>query len=79
MFSHDPVCGKRIRRRKAQAAIQFGGNTYYVCSALCRAIFEHDPARHLPARSESRGGAGLKRIVVHVRHGQSAGGLTSAS
>jgi Cu+-exporting ATPase len=78
VFTHDPVCGKRISRRKARAAVQYGGDTYYVCSALCRAIFDHDPARHLSAGSKSRSGGGLKRMVLHVRNGRSAGGLTSA-
>jgi len=42
----DPVCEKRINRYHAQAAIQYKGIVYYVCSPLCQFEFKRDPARY---------------------------------
>jgi YHS domain-containing protein len=42
----DPVCGKRINRHRAQAAIEHEGTVYYVCCPLCQTQFERDPARY---------------------------------
>lgn len=47
MFTHDPVCGRRVSRRKAHAVVGHGGQAYFLCSPLCRMLFEHDPSRHL--------------------------------
>ena len=37
----DPVCGMKVDRDKAVTA-EFGGTTYYFCSADCRHAFEAD-------------------------------------
>ena len=42
----DPVCGKRINRHRAQAAIEYEGVVYYVCCPLCQSEFESDPDRY---------------------------------
>ena len=39
----DPVCGTRINRHKAQAAVEYEGTVYYLCCPLCQSEFERDP------------------------------------
>lgn len=58
----DPVCGKRFSREQAEAAIEYGGNLFYVCCPLCRAEFERDPTHY------ARPKVGQKRP-----HGRQAG------
>ncbi|MCQ4574092.1 MAG: YHS domain-containing protein [Candidatus Brocadiales bacterium] len=38
----DPACGMEIDKSSA-IAVEFEGNTYYVCSEVCKAKFEKDP------------------------------------
>src|SRR6266566_4567645 len=42
----DPVCGMSIDRASATQRAEFGGATYYFCSAGCRSAFEGDPSRY---------------------------------
>jgi len=42
----DPVCGMTIDPATAQHRTEFGGNTYYFCSAGCRAKFVAEPAKY---------------------------------
>lgn len=42
----DPVCGMTVDPKIAQKA-EFGGETYYFCSAGCRAKFVADPGKYL--------------------------------
>ena len=39
----DPVCGMRVSTATAAATESFGGETYYFCSADCRARFDQRP------------------------------------
>jgi uncharacterized protein len=41
----DPVCGMRVERAKALTT-EFGGQTYYFCSAHCLHTFAGDPERY---------------------------------
>src|SRR5947207_9094176 len=42
----DPVCGMSIDPASATQRAEFGGATYYFCSAGCRSGFEGDPSRY---------------------------------
>jgi Cu+-exporting ATPase len=41
--SIDPVCGKAVDEDRAAGKRSFWGQTYYFCSAGCRAAFEQTP------------------------------------
>jgi Cu+-exporting ATPase len=43
----DPVCGMKVDRATAKHQSARAGETYYFCSAGCRAKFEADPAGYL--------------------------------
>jgi len=43
----DPVCGMSIDPASATQRAEFGGATYYFCSAGCRSAFEGDPSRYV--------------------------------
>jgi Cu+-exporting ATPase len=43
----DPVCGMKVDRATAKHTFAHAGETYYFCSAGCRAKFEADPAKYL--------------------------------
>ncbi len=40
----DPVCGMTVDPATAQETAEYGGNTFYFCSAGCRSAFTKDPA-----------------------------------
>ena len=42
----DPVCGKWIDPRRAEAGIEHQGRIYHVCCSLCEKEFEREPARY---------------------------------
>src|SRR5205814_7983891 len=41
-----PVCGMSVDPGTTSQRAEFGGETYYFCSARCRSVFERDPARY---------------------------------
>jgi P-type Cu+ transporter len=43
----DPVCGMTVDPRRTAHRHMLGGDTYYFCSAGCRAKFAADPAKYL--------------------------------
>jgi YHS domain-containing protein/uncharacterized membrane protein YraQ (UPF0718 family) len=43
----DPVCGMSVDPATATQQADFGGETYYFCSAGCRSAFESDPTRYM--------------------------------
>lgn len=43
----DPVCGMEIDPKSAAGTSVYGGQTYYFCSAGCKAAFDKDPARYV--------------------------------
>src|SRR5438094_2062201 len=59
-FVRDPVCGMSVDPATATQQADFGGETYYFCSAGCRSVFEGDPSRYAV-----RGGA----LVGQAMHG----------
>ncbi len=46
LLVRDPVCGMSVDPATATQHADFGGETYYFCSAGCRAAFVSDPARY---------------------------------
>jgi YHS domain-containing protein len=42
----DLVCGRELDGRHAKAQTEYGGETYYFCSATCYEAFERDPVRY---------------------------------
>ncbi len=75
----DPVCGMEIEEGKAHARREYGGRTFYFCSAKCETAYAADPAkyageprkghpRHAPSATTGvrEGVAGLKRVELPV-------------
>ena len=48
----DPVCGMTVTADRSGKSLEYGGSTYYFCSAGCRRAFEKDPAAY--AKRETR-------------------------
>ena len=44
--ARDPVCGMSVNKATSQHRFEYGGETFYFCSAGCRAKFAADPARY---------------------------------
>ncbi len=49
----DPVCGMTVDPHTAKHRADFGGRTYYFCSAGCRTKFVHDPQKYLDTREHA--------------------------
>jgi Cu+-exporting ATPase len=45
-LARDPVCGVTVAVRHARAT-EYGGKTFYFCSAECKTKFEADPDRYV--------------------------------
>lgn len=42
----DPICGMQIDSERAAARHDYGGRTYFFCSAHCHRLFEENPERY---------------------------------
>src|SRR5437899_977552 len=60
----DPVCGMSVAPATATQQADFGGETYYFCSAGCRSAFESDPARYTVRAAP---------LVGQANHGETSG------
>jgi xanthine dehydrogenase accessory factor len=47
VFATDPVCGMTVDPLTATHTADFGGATFWFCSAGCQAAFEKEPGRYL--------------------------------
>src|SRR5947209_4179362 len=47
----DPVCGMSVDPAKAAGKVQYGGKTYYFCSARCVERFSKEPEKFLGERA----------------------------
>jgi xanthine dehydrogenase accessory factor len=47
VFATDPVCGMTVDPLTATHKAEFGGDTFWFCSAGCEAEFEREPQRYL--------------------------------
>jgi Cu+-exporting ATPase len=43
----DPVCGMTVEPAKAAATSAYQGQTYYFCSAACKAKFDANPSQYV--------------------------------
>ncbi len=43
----DPVCGMQVDPKKAAAASEYKGETYYFCAVGCKQIFDREPEEFL--------------------------------
>ena len=58
-LAQDPICGMSVDVATATQRSEYGGKTYYFCSAGCKTTFDRDPAGSVVAgASEERGGVG---------------------
>ncbi|HEY3314886.1 MAG TPA: YHS domain-containing protein [Bacillota bacterium] len=59
-MAKDPVCGMTVDEGKAAATAEYQGQTYYFCSAACKAEFEKDPKRYAGGKAggQPQGGHG---------------------
>ncbi len=46
-MARDPVCGMEVDEKKAAAASECKGKTYYFCSPGCKKAFDADPEKYL--------------------------------
>ncbi len=60
--SRDPVCGMVVKPATAKHQTEHGGQTYYFCSAGCKAKFLADPARFL--KSVGNGDANVPKAPI---------------
>ena len=51
-MARDPVCGMEVKENQAAAKSQHNGQTYYFCSAACKAEFEKNPAKYVKEAME---------------------------
>ncbi|HEX8243797.1 MAG TPA: heavy metal translocating P-type ATPase [Longimicrobium sp.] len=51
----DPVCGMAVDPETAGKRSRFGGETYWFCSAACKAAFDADPAKYTGASTGTMG------------------------
>ena len=49
-MAKDPVCGMTVDEKKAAATSSHQGQTYYFCSAGCKATFDKAPAKYVGGR-----------------------------
>jgi xanthine dehydrogenase accessory factor len=47
----DPICGMAVEVATAKHKADYGGTTYYFCSAHCKATFERDPEKYAMAQA----------------------------
>ena len=44
----DPVCGMPVPKEAAAAVVEFGGESYRLCSAACERKFRASPESYAP-------------------------------
>ena len=54
----DPVCGMKVRVKKAAATAEHEGERYYFCSPSCQRTFLENPAKYVAGMVESHSSAG---------------------
>lgn len=45
----DPVCGMDVDPKTASGKSDYQGQTYYFCSAGCKAAFDREPQKYVKA------------------------------
>lgn len=67
-LAKDPVCGMSVNPRTAKHKTSFKGETFYFCSAGCKAKFEADPQRYLTPKAEAAPPADPSAIYTCPMH-----------
>jgi YHS domain-containing protein/uncharacterized membrane protein YraQ (UPF0718 family) len=79
----DPVCGMSVDPTTAKERMEYGGVTYFFCSAGCRSSFERDQARYIgrvpalagqPPHGQPAHAAGVHETESTHRGGRAEGG-----
>ena len=47
IMEKDVVCGMQVDPAKAAGTSQYGGKTYYFCSAVCKTKFDANPTQYV--------------------------------
>lgn len=45
----DPVCGMKVKKKKAAATSEYEGKTYYFCAQGCKEKFDENPEEYVGA------------------------------
>ena len=69
--AQDPVCGMSVDPATATEQVEYGGTTYYFCSAGCRSKFEEDRALYAVPRVS----AGNAAVAGHERDPRISGAM----
>ena len=48
----DVVCGMTVDTATAKHKTEYQGKTYYFCSPGCKAAFEREPTKYVPAKQQ---------------------------
>jgi YHS domain-containing protein len=64
-MAKDPVCGMDVDEKQAAAKTEYNGQTYYFCSAYCKAQFEKEPGKYVKRECQF---CSTKRSAVLVSH-----------
>jgi Cu+-exporting ATPase len=64
----DPVCGMTVEPAKAAGQSEFGGETYYFCSPMCKQKFDADPAGFIDAGKDSEKHNSTAAVEDHSHH-----------
>jgi Cu+-exporting ATPase len=54
----DPVCGMKVREKKAAATAEYEGERYYFCSLGCQEAFLEDPEKYVTGKVKAHSSAG---------------------
>ena len=68
-MAKDPVCGMMVDEKRAAATSTYKGQTYYFCSAGCKATFDKAPENYLGGSSSGGMGGGHMGHGGHGGHG----------
>ncbi len=53
----DPVCGMSVDEKTAQLKSEYGGQTYYFCSPVCKTTFDREHQKYADQGPAIRGGS----------------------
>jgi P-type Cu+ transporter len=70
-MERDPVCGMIVDPESAKAKVEYGGKSYYFCSAGCAKRFEQAPQQFLSAAVPDAASHGIQ-IAGAAKHGMAS-------
>jgi len=75
----DPVCGMLVHPATAEHHSAYRGQTYFFCSAGCKAKFDTEPRRYIADAADEPGAHGHEHARADRRHGHSHTRETAAA